>query len=200
MHRKHLSRDRTFARVLLATEEIRLEKRNKIYLRLCSSILSQQLNVKVARVLYQRFLNLYGRREPALQQILDTPQSAFLDIGFSRAKSNYIHNVCAFFAENKITDKKLHSLADEEVITLLTRIKGVGRWTAEMILIFSLGREDIFPIDDLGVRTAMIELYKIEESDRKKLNERLDKIAGKWSPYRSYAARYLWMWKDGGGL
>lgn len=91
-------------------------------------------------------------------------------------------------------------MADEQVIDLLTQIKGVGRWTVEMILIFSLGREDVFPVDDLVVRNATIQLYNIKETDKKKLKQKLLKISKRWAPYRTYAARYLWMWKDGGGL
>lgn len=200
MHREHLSHDRTLKKILPALEEISLQRRNKVYLRLCASILSQQLSVKVARVLYQRFLDLYGGREPTSAQILATPVEQFRSIGFSQAKSAYVHHVCKFFIEQKLTDKKLHSLDDEAVIRLLTQIKGVGRWTAEMILIFTLAREDVFPVDDLGVRNAMIDLYKIKEKDKKKLNAKLQKIAAGWAPYRSYATRYLWMWKDGGGL
>lgn len=200
LHRQALINDKRLAKIILPQEEIALQKRNKVYLRLCSSILSQQLNVKVARTLYQRFLNLYGDKEPTAIQILETPQESLQQIGFSQAKSRYVHNVCQFFLENKITDKSLHAMPDEEVIKLLTEIKGVGRWTAEMILIFTLAREDVFPLDDLGIRNSMIDLYKIRETDKKKLNEKLIRIADKWRPYRTYASRYLWLWRDGGGL
>lgn len=199
-HRKYLSRDKHFKEILPALEEVVLEKQDKVYLRLCRSILSQQLSVKVARVLYQRFLDLFDGREPTVRQILSVPQSQLQGIGFSRAKSEYVHNVCNFFIENKITDSKLHSMENDAVIDLLTGIKGVGRWTVEMILIFTLAREDVFPMDDLGIRNAMIRLYNIKEADKKKLYERLIRISGKWSPYRTYASCYLWRWKDGGGI
>jgi DNA-3-methyladenine glycosylase II len=85
---------------------------------------------------------------------------------------------------------------NEEVIAYLTRIKGVGRWTAEMLLMFTLGREDVFALDDLGVRNAMIKLYKLDDSDKTKLKEDLLRISAKWSPYRTYACLHLWHWKD----
>ncbi len=197
MHRDHLCKDARLRKIIPLLPETILQKRNKVYLRLCSSILSQQLNVKVARVLYKRFLDLYDGKEPSASAILDTSQATFQSIGFSKAKSTYVHNVCAFFIENKITDRKLHAMENEEVMELLTRIKGVGRWTTEMILMFTLAREDVFPLDDLGIRNAIIQLYNIKETDKKKLNEKLLKISQRWSPYRTYACRYLWQWKDG---
>ncbi len=200
MHRVHLSRDQHLKRILPSLEEVILEKQDKVYLRICRSILSQQLSVKVARVLYHRFLDLYGGKEPTARQILETSELNLREIGFSRAKSDYVHNVCNFFIENKITDKKIFAMSDEDVIGLLTQIKGVGRWTAEMILIFTLARQDVFPVDDLGIRNAMIQLYNLKETDKRELQEKMIKISGKWAPYRTYASCYLWMWKDAGGL
>ena len=130
------------------------------------------------------------------QQILDTPATVFRSIGFSNAKASYVHNVARFFVENKITDVSLYKMSDEEVLALLTQIKGVGRWTVEMILMFTLGREDIFAMDDLGLKQGVIKLYKIKETDPKLLKEKIQRITLKWSPYRTYASRYLWGWKD----
>jgi DNA-3-methyladenine glycosylase II len=105
--------------------------------------------------------------------------------------------VCKFFIENKITDARLHKMSNEEVMDLLTQIKGVGKWTVEMILMFTLGRQDVFAIDDLGIQQSIIKLYKIDNSDKKLMKEKILQISGKWSPYRTYACRYLWGWKDG---
>ena len=87
-------------------------------------------------------------------------------------------------------------MTDEEVIAHLTQIKGVGRWTTEMILMFALGREDVFAIDDLGIQQAMIKLYKLDNTDKKAFKEKMLRIAAKWSPYRTYACLHLWKWKD----
>lgn len=195
----HLSRDAKLQVLLEQLPAVTLERRNKIYLRLCASILSQQLSVKVARVLYQRFLNLYDGKEPTAEQILATPVADLRQLGFSNAKSNYVHNVCRFFTEQKLTDHQIHQMKNEQVIELLTQIKGIGRWTVEMLLMFTLAREDVFALDDLGIRNAMIKLYGIRSKDKKKINERLLRISKKWSPYRTYACRYLWDWKDGSG-
>ncbi|MEO6639241.1 MAG: DNA-3-methyladenine glycosylase 2 family protein [Ginsengibacter sp.] len=195
-HILHLSKDKKLKAIIDLQEPFLLEKRKKVYLRLCSSILSQQLSTKVAKVLYQRFLDLFGGKEPTTEQILAVPATTFRSIGFSNAKASYVHNVARFFVENKITDAALHKMSNEEVLALLTQIKGVGKWTVEMILMFTLGREDIFAIDDLGLKQGVVKLYKLKETDPKLLREKIQKISLKWSPYRTYACRYLWSWKD----
>ena len=196
-HIVHLSKDKKLKALIDKQKPFVLLKRNKVYLRLCASILSQQLSTKVATVLYNRFLDLFGGKEPTAKQILETPATVFRSIGFSNAKASYVHNVCRFFIENKITDARLHNMSNEEVLELLTQIKGVGKWTVEMILMFTLGREDVFAMDDLGLKNSVIKLYKIKETDKKLLRGKIEKISLKWSPYRTYACRYLWGWKDG---
>ena len=195
-HISHLSKDKKLKKIIDTLPAFSLEKRNKVYLRLCASILSQQLSTTVAKVLYTRFLGLYNGKEPTPVQILNTPPETFRGIGFSNAKASYVHNVCRFFIENKITDAQLHRMSNEEVIGLLTRIKGVGKWTVEMILMFTLGREDVFAIDDLGLKQSVVKLYRLKETEKKALQQKIEKISMKWSPYRTYACLYLWNWKD----
>jgi DNA-3-methyladenine glycosylase II len=195
---QHLCKDKKLRRVLDEQDALVLEKRKKIYLRLCASIMSQQLSTKVAEVIYNRFLALYGKKEPTAQQILDTPFETLRSIGLSNAKTNYVHNVCRFFIEENITDAQLYKMSNEEVIEKLTKIKGVGKWTTEMILMFSLQHEDVFPVDDLGIQQAMTKLYKLDPSNKKLLYEQMHKVAEKWRPYRTYACIHLWRWKDGG--
>ncbi len=195
-HIPHLSKDKRLKKIIDVQEPPVLSIRKKVYLRLCASILSQQLSTKVAKVLYSRFLGLYGDKEPSAKQILETPAATFRSIGFSNAKASYVHNVCRFFVDNKITDARLYKMSNDEVLALLTQIKGVGKWTVEMILMFTLGREDVFAMDDLGLKQSVIKLYKIKETDKKLLREKIEKISLKWSPYRTYACRYLWGWKD----
>ncbi len=193
---EHLSRDKKFKKLLDNGEFHQLKKRKNIPIYLCASIMSQQLSTKVADVIYQRFLNLYERKEPTPQQILDTPSETLRAIGLSNAKVSYVKNVAAFGIEPGMDYKKLQKMNDEEVIAYLTQIKGVGRWTVEMLLMFALGREDIFAIDDLGIQNAMIRLYKLDRTDKKKFKADLLRISGKWSPYRTYACKHLWGWKD----
>ena len=148
------------------------------------------------QVLYKRFLDLYGGKEPSRAANFRNAGNCFSSIGFSNAKASYVHNVCRFFIDNKITDARLYKMSNDEVLDLLTQIKGVGKWTVEMILMFTLGREDIFAMDDLGLKQSVIKLYNIKETDKKLLREKIEKISLKWSPYRTYACKYLWGWKD----
>lgn len=154
------------------------------------------MSTKVATVIHNRFLALYGGSEPTPQQILDTPFETLRGIGLSNAKTGYVKNVAQFEIDFGMDHKKLHRMENEEVITYLTQIKGVGRWTVEMLLMFALGREDVFAIDDLGIQNAMIKLYKLKIDNKKKFREQLLQISAKWSPYRTYACRHLWNWKD----
>jgi DNA-3-methyladenine glycosylase II len=194
-HIAHLQKDKKLAKIIVEpVKELRILK--NIPLTLIASIVSQQLSTKVAQVIHKRFLGLYDNKEPTLQQVLDTPLTTFRSIGLSNAKTTYVHNVAKFYIEHNITDKKLNAMSNEEVIELLTQIKGVGRWTVEMLLMFTLGREDIFAIDDMGIQQSMIKLYKLNALDKKQLREKLIKISSKWSPYRTYACIYLWKWKD----
>lgn len=193
---EHLSKDRRFKKLFANGVTYQLKKRRNIPIYLCASIMSQQLSTKVADVIYQRFLDLYGGKEPTPQQILDTPSETLRSIGLSNAKAGYVKNVAAFAVESGMEYKQLNKMSDEEVIAYLTTIKGVGRWTVEMLLMFALGREDVFAIDDLGIQNAMIEIYKLERKDKKKFREDLLRISAKWSPYRTYACKHLWRWKD----
>jgi DNA-3-methyladenine glycosylase II len=190
----HLSKDRKLKRRIDERGEIPLRKKKNVPLRLCASIMSQQLSVKVAEVIYRRFLELYGKKEPTPQQIADTPHATLRSIGLSNAKATYVHNVAQFALDNDMSDKKLSKMSNEEVIAYLTPIKGVGRWTVEMLLIFTLGREDVFAPDDLGIQNFMIENYRLDSSNKKKLREDMLRISQKWAPYRSFACLHMWNW------
>lgn len=192
----HLSKDKKLKRLLESSEPHQLKKRKNICTYLCASIMSQQLSTKVAKVIHNRFLALYGGKEPLPQQILDTPFEKLRSIGLSNAKANYVKNVAQFEIDFGMDAKRLHKMDNEEVIAYLTQIKGVGRWTTEMLLMFALGREDVFAVDDLGIQNAMISLYKLDNSNKRKLREDMLRISQKWSPYRTYACLHLWQWKD----
>lgn len=194
-YKEHLQKDRKLSKCLGDDlHELKLHK--NIPVRLMASIMSQQLSTKVAKVIFHRFLDLYGKKEPKPQQVLNTSLEQLRGIGLSNAKVNYVQNVAGFCIEHKITDKKLLKMSNEDIIELLTQIKGVGKWTVEMLLMFSLGRADVFAVDDLGIQQAMAQLYKLDTSNKKKLKEQMLAISAKWSPYRTYACLHLWKWKD----
>ncbi len=195
-HILHLSKDKKLKKIIELQQPFVLEAQKNACLHLCYSIMSQQLSTKVAAVFHQRFLDLYKGKDPAIKQIAATPFETLRGIGLSNAKANYVLNVSNFFIAENITDAKLHKMSNEELIKYLTQIKGVGQWTVEMILMFTLGREDVFALDDLGIQQAICKLYKIDATDKKAMKEKMLQLSAKWSPYRTYACRYLWGWKD----
>jgi DNA-3-methyladenine glycosylase II len=192
---RHLSRDKKLLSLLKA-QPFRLKKERNVCLQLCSSIMSQQLSTKVAAVIYRRFLDLFAGEAPSPEQILSVPVETLRGIGLSGAKTQYVRNVAQYAADHGMEDKKLYRMSNDEVMSFLTPIKGVGRWTVEMLLIFTLAREDVFAPDDLGIQQAMARLYKLDHTDKKPFREQLLKISGRWAPYRSYACLHLWRFKD----
>jgi DNA-3-methyladenine glycosylase II len=191
----HLSRDKKLGPAL-RTGALGVQKKKNLCLHLCASIMSQQLSTKVAKVIYQRFLDLYEGKEPTPQQILDTPFDTLRGIGLSNAKTNYVRNVARHAVDYGMEDKKLYKMSNEEVMDFLLPVKGVGKWTVEMLLMFALGREDVFAVDDLGIQQAMMKLYKLDAADKKAMREKMLKISEKWRPYRTYACLHLWNYKD----
>ena len=194
-YKAHLKKDIKLATLLAADTHI-LKKRKNTPIRLIASIISQQLSTKVAKIIFLRFLDLYAGKEPTCMQVLATDPTVLRGIGLSNSKVGYVQNVAVFFIENKVTDKQLYTMPPEQVIELLTQIKGVGKWTVEMLLMFSLGQEDVFAVDDLGIQQAMIKLYKIKFETKKDLRTKMLKKSLSWSPYRTYACLHLWQWKD----
>src|SRR5215471_18604426 len=191
----HLRKDEKLRNLIEQHGTFTLKKQKNLYLYLCYSIMSQQLSTKVADVIRKRFIGLYGG-EPSPDQIVNTPFDKLRAIGLSNAKVNYVQNVARFQIEKGMDHKLLSKMNNEEVIEYLTQIKGVGRWTTEMLLMFALSREDVFAVDDLGLQQAMIRLYDLRHRKKKIMLDKISKISQQWSPYRTYASMYLWRWKD----
>ncbi len=194
---KHLSKDKKLSSVIKKVGNVELKKRKNIFLSLCRSIMSQQLSTKVADVIHDRFLTLFKGIEPTPEQLLKMPDEKLRAIGLSNSKVAYIKNVATFAIEKGLQTTKLNKMTNEEFIEYITEIKGVGKWTAEMILMFTLAREDVFSIDDYGIQQSVIGLYNIRIKDKKKLRAKLLAISQAWAPYRTYACMYLWRWRDG---
>lgn len=191
----HLQKDKKL-KPLLQDGPLSISKRKNAPVRLMASILSQQLSTKVAAIIWQRFLDLYHGKDPDLVEVIATPDEKLRAIGLSNAKVRYVKNVAAFCIEHEITDKTLAKMDNESIINLLVQIKGVGRWTVEMLLMFTLGRKDVFAVDDLGIQQAMCKIYKIDSTDKKAMKTTMKFIAQKWSPFQTYACLHLWRWKD----
>jgi len=192
---KQLSKDKKLKKVIGQQTLMPLRDRGGVYVALIRSIVGQQLSVKAAATIYGRFLELFKNEEHPPSAVLAKEHDELRGCGLSNSKAKYVKNVAQYFIDHPEIDWK--SLSNEDIIEKLTTIKGVGKWTVEMILMFALHREDVFPIGDLGVRNGMIELYDIK-TEGKELYADLTKIADKWKPYRSFGSRYMWLWKDGG--
>ncbi|TDW99544.1 DNA-3-methyladenine glycosylase family protein [Dinghuibacter silviterrae] len=191
----HLAQDKRLGPLLEGIEPVVIAPQEEVWLHLTGAIMSQQLSTRVASVIRGRFTGLYGGN-PSPERVLETPSPTLRAIGLSNAKVTYVQNIARFALEEGLSFGKLQEMEDEGVIDYLTQIKGVGRWTAEMMLMFSLGREDVFAVDDLGIQQAMMRIYRLKNGDKRTLREKMLKISGKWSPYRTYACLHLWRLKD----
>lgn len=190
-YKKILSKDSRLKKVL-AHDVVIPKKSKNITQGLVWSIMSQQLSIQVAKVMHARFIELFGGRFPSPARILEMPVAKIKAIGISQSKANYIHNVAEFIVTRKITAAKLDKMTDDEVIDLLSEIKGVGRWTVEMLLIFVMGREDVFAVDDLGIQKGMIEIFSLHDLPKKELRQKMWDLSLRWSPYRSYVCLHMW--------
>jgi DNA-3-methyladenine glycosylase II len=167
-----------------------------VYLALLESIVSQQISVKAADAIFGKFRALFVEQYPAAELVIAKTEEELRSAGLSFQKIGYLRNVAAFHLERGIYFEQLQKLTDEEIVQYLIGIKGVGRWTVEMLLMFVLDRPDVFPIDDLVIRQKMIRAYAITDTLKgRELYKYLYEIAEKWRPYRTTACRYLWRWQ-----
>jgi DNA-3-methyladenine glycosylase II len=166
------------------------QRTGDVLLSLCESIIYQQISGKAAATIYRRFLELYPDRAfPTAQDILNTDDEILRNAGLSRFKVVYLKDLAVKVLEGLPTLEELEGMDDETVIQHLIQVKGIGRWTAQMLLIFRLHRWDILPVDDLGVQAAVRRAYRLADLPDKKTVEQMGQ---KWKPYRTIAAWYLW--------
>jgi 3-methyladenine DNA glycosylase/8-oxoguanine DNA glycosylase len=157
------------------------------------SIVFQQLSGKAAGTIHGRFQGLYGGRTPLPAELVETSDEKLRGIGLSRQKSAYLKDLAARVVAGELPVDTLHELTDDEIITALTQVKGIGRWTAQMFLMFRLGRPDVLPDLDLGIQKGIQRAYKLRKLPPP---ERVLKIGAKWAPYRTIASWYLWRFLD----
>jgi DNA-3-methyladenine glycosylase II len=170
---------------------LRPDRTQQPYEALVRAVAHQQLNGQAARRILERFLALYpGETFPSPAMLLASSDEALRKVGFSAAKVAAIRAIAAHTASGLVPDRRTAArLDDETLIARLTAIRGVGRWTVEMLLIFVLGRPDVLPVDDFGVREGYRRLYRLPEQPRPR---ELAAIGEAWAPFRSAAAWYLW--------
>jgi DNA-3-methyladenine glycosylase II len=156
---------------------------------LTGSIVSQQLSTKAAATIFGRFVALFPDTPLSAPAILAVDDATLRGVGLSGQKVRYLRDLCERIVDGRLVLDEIESLDDEAVIERLTEVKGFGRWTAEMFLMFRLHRPDVLPVDDLGIVNAVQRLYRLRKRpDAKKLH----KLGEAWKPYRSVASWYLW--------
>ncbi|OGK25162.1 hypothetical protein A3A46_00600 [Candidatus Roizmanbacteria bacterium RIFCSPLOWO2_01_FULL_37_13] len=162
---------------------------NDYFSDLCEIIINQQLSDKAAATIFTRFKKIFPKGEITPQSLLKLSDEKIRSCGTSNAKVSFLKDLAKKILAEELQLDELDKLTDELVITELTKVKGIGPWSAEMFLMFTLGRADIFSHGDLGLRNAIKKLYKFKKEPTKK---QIEKIVEKWIPYRTYASRILW--------
>jgi DNA-3-methyladenine glycosylase II len=167
-----------------------LQQNGDLFSSLSRAILYQQLSTKAAATIHRRFLELYPEKPfPSALDILNTPEEVLRNVGISRPKISYLKDLATKVLEGLPTLEELEAMDDESIIKTLTQVKGIGRWTVQMLLIFRMNRQDVLPIDDLGVRAGIRKVYDLNElPDRKTI----ESLGQKWKPYCTVASWYLW--------
>lgn len=180
--------DPTLTPVIDKVGDITVKLNRDYFASLVSTIIGQQLSNKVAGIIWQRLDDLFrGLLVP--EQFLVTDSEALRSIGISYRKIEYIKNLASAVTNSDLNLQELERLSDQEVIDRLIKLKGIGVWTAEMFLIFSLGRPDVFSTGDLGLRKAVEKLCSLDERVN---TEEIVRITNRWSPYRTFVSLYLW--------
>ena len=169
--------------------DLKRERAGDAYGTLLRAIVGQQLSTKAAATIYGRVLDLFGGHAPTPKQLLKADPERMRAAGLSRAKVAYLRDLAQHVEDGTLELERLPELPDEQVAAQLTAIKGLGQWTADMFLIFHLGRPDVLPVGDQGIRRAIQVEYRLRKLPDAK---RMQKIAAPWRPYRSLASLYLW--------
>ena len=165
-----------------------------VYATLLHSIIAQQLSVKAASTIHARVIALFPLGYPDPGLLYKMPVTRLRSAGLSRQKADYLKAIARFALDEGLDYPGLARYSDEQLMAHLTSIHGVGRWTVEMLLMFSFNRRDVFSVADVGIQNAMQRLYSIEEKGRR-LQELMLRIAENWRPYRAVVCKYLWKWK-----
>lgn len=185
--------DPVMAKLIAELKYPKPDKANSVFHDLVKAIIYQQIHIKAAAKIYNRLLEKLDLNLEDPKVILDLSFEDLKSVGLSRQKTGYIQNIAEFFSTKEIQNTNFEKLTDEEIISLLSQIKGVGTWTAEMILMFTLFRPDVLPVKDYAIQVAMKDLYKIKK-EKKELFVAMDKVAKKWVPFRTMACLYLWQY------
>jgi len=188
-------KDSVLAPVITRAGLAEFEPHSDYYGALVSSIIGQQLSVKAASSIKKRFRDLFDGKMPEPKTIIDTSIEELRSAGLSGAKAKYVQDLAQHVIDNKIDFATLNKLSNKQVIAVLTDVKGIGEWTAHMFMMFCMGRMDVLPVGDLGIRNGIRALYDLKDAPSP---EQITEIAANhgWHPYESVASWYIWQSLD----
>lgn len=174
-------------------EQIKSRETEDYFHSLCNDIIGQQLAGKAASAISDRFNELFASERITPEETIKLTEETIRNVGTSWSKARSIKGLAQEVVDGTLNLRDLRRLDDWQVVENLTKVKGIGPWTAQMFLIFTLGREDIFSHGDLGLKKAMVKLYSLNENTTQ---DEIEEITKKWSPYRTYACQMLWNYSD----
>ena len=185
----YLQRDPKMAEIIKKVGEYKVKTTKNRYQSLVEAIIAQQLSGYAADSILKKFKKLYKSKFPKPIDVIRTSNPKLRSVGLSKMKISYIKDLSKKIESNHLNMRSFSSKNDEYIIEQLTSVKGIGRWTAEMFLIFSLGREDVLPVGDLGLKKGIQLMYSLKELPKEK---EIEHIAESWKPYRTIATWYIW--------
>ena len=186
---RHLKRDPRLARIIEVVGDYEIQIRKNRFESLVNSIIMQQLSSSAAKSISKKLCSLYVAKFPKPEDVAHTPSYRLQRVGLSRMKAEYIGDLARKIVNGEINLSRISKLSDDEAVTELTSMKGIGTWTAHMFLIFTLGRTDIFPVGDLVLQKGIKRLYSLKTMPDE---NRMTEIAEKWRPFRTVATWYIW--------
>ena len=185
--------DAVMAQLIRKSGPIKLKRNRNYFIVLCNAIIGQQISVAAADAITIRFNKLFNGYSPTPQGVMKLSEIDLRKAGLSKQKVAYLKDLSFHFYEKILRPHRLHHMGNDEVICQLTRVHGIGRWTAEMFLIFSLNRPDVLPVGDLGLQLALKKLYRMRQLPTVK---RMRTIGRKWNPLETVGTWYAWRAQD----
>ena len=183
-----LSKDKKLKKIISNVGECRIRTISNPFEALVEAIITQQISDSAGKVISFKFKNLFGKKYPTPNDVVKLSVNEIKSVGLSRMKAEYILGISHMVIDKKLDFKIFKKMSNDEIIFELTKIRGIGRWTAEMYLIFALGRTDVFPLGDLGLINGIKKLYDLENPT----TEQILKITNNWIPYRTIGTWYIW--------
>ena len=183
-----LNKDKKLKKIISSVGECKIRIITNPFEALVEAIITQQISDSAGKTISLKFKNLFGKKYPTPSDIIKLSKDEIKSVGLSRMKAEYIFDISQMIVDGKLDFKIFKEMSNEDVISELTKIRGIGRWTAEMYLIFALGRMDVFPLGDLGLINGIKKLYHLENPS----NDEILKITNNWIPYRTIGTWYIW--------